>query len=275
MYGKIFASMYEGSMVGAGPVVFAVWGYCIAKADVDGTVLLNPDLLAPIIGTSKQDIEAAVSFLQAPDKHSKNPDHEGRRILHQTGHMFFVVSHEVYRSIKSNEDRREYMREYQRKRRAKAEKKEGVNSLQSLQDVTKVYPASAYASSSDSKIGGEGERCEPDNPANNEAIKPPDPQFTRCWEAFEKYGVKKIALKYWRKYSKADRDKIEAAIPDYNEAVRAGRPRKQFEGWINPEHRLWDMDWRKAAEVAREKTAPQKLINTFHQKTKDKSLLAF
>lgn len=103
----------------------------------------------------------------------------------------------------------------------------------------------------------------------------PEPQFTRCWEAFEKYGVKKIALKYWRKYSKADRDKIEAAIPDYMEAVRAGRPRKQFEGWINPEHRLWDMDWRKAAEVAREKNAPPKLINTFHQKTKDKSLLAF
>jgi uncharacterized protein YdaU (DUF1376 family) len=103
----------------------------------------------------------------------------------------------------------------------------------------------------------------------------PDPQFTRCWEAFEKYGVKKIALKYWRKYSKADRAKIEAAIPDYNEAVRAGRPRKQFEGWINPEHRLWDMDWIKAAEVAREKNAPPKLVNTFHQKTKDKSLLAF
>ena len=108
-----------------------------------------------------------------------------------------------------------------------------------------------------------------------EHTKPPDPQFARCWEAFEKYGVKKTALKYWRKYSKADRDKIEAAIPDYNEAVRAGRPRKQFEGWINPEHRLWDMDWIKAAEVAREKNAPKKLVNTFHQKTKDKSLLAF
>ncbi len=275
MYGKIFASMYEGSMVGAGPVVFAVWGYCIAKADVDGTVLLNPNLLAPIIGTSKIEIEDAIKYLESPDQYSKNPEHDGRRLLHQTGHLFFVVSHEVYRSIKSNEDRREYMREYQRKRRAKAETKEGVNSLQSLQEVTKVYPASAYASSSVSKIGGEGGRNKPDNPASSEAITQIDPQFARCWEAFEKYGVKKIALKYWRKYSQADRDKIEAAIPDYNEAVRAGRPRKQFEGWINPEHRLWDMDWRKAAEVAREKNAPPKLVNTFHAKTKDKSLLAF
>ena len=121
----------------------------------------------------------------------------------------------------------------------------------------------------------DGESNKPDNPASSEAITQIDPQFTRCWETFGKYGVKKTALKYWRKYSRADRDKIEAAIPEYNEAVRAGRPRKQFEGWLNPEHRLWDMDWRKAAEVAREKNAPPKLVNTFHQKTKDKSLLAF
>jgi hypothetical protein len=121
----------------------------------------------------------------------------------------------------------------------------------------------------------EGESNKPDNPASSEAITQIDPQFARCWETFERYGVKKTALKYWRKYSKADRDKIEAAIPDYNDAVRSGRPRKQFEGWLNPEHRMWDMDWRKAAEVAREKNAPPKLVNTFHAKTKDKSLLAF
>ena len=30
MYGKHFASMYEGSLYGSGAVVFAVWGYVIA-----------------------------------------------------------------------------------------------------------------------------------------------------------------------------------------------------------------------------------------------------
>ena len=84
MYGKCFSSMYEGSMVGAGPVVFAVWGYCIAKADLDGTVLLNPDLLAPVIGTSREEIVSAIQFLTQPDEHSKNPEHEGRRLLHQS-----------------------------------------------------------------------------------------------------------------------------------------------------------------------------------------------
>jgi len=158
MYGKIFASMYEGSMVGAGPLVFAVWGYCIAKADLDGTVLLNPALLAPVIGTSTESIRQAVDFLQQPDEHSKNPDHDGRRLLHQSGHLYFVVSHEIYRGMKSNEDRREYMREYMRKKRTQSD----VNSLQSLQDLTKVNPASAYVSTSTSTEGGcKGEMKEP------------------------------------------------------------------------------------------------------------------
>lgn len=102
----------------------------------------------------------------------------------------------------------------------------------------------------------------------------PDPQFLRCWEAFEKYGVRKKALTYWRKYAKADRDAIEAAIPVYMQAVRAGRTRKQFEGWINPEHRLWDMDWSKAVAVEREKMTAknQKLINTWHDKDQDMSM---
>ena len=162
MYGKIFASMFEGSMVGAGPVIYSVWAYCIAKADIDGTVLLNPALLASIIGTSRVEVESALEYLQSPDPHSKNPDNEGRRLLHQTGHLYFIVSFEVYRDIKNNEDRREYMREYMRKRR----EREDVNSLQSLQKLQKVYPASASVSASvsafeDKEGGCKGEEKEP------------------------------------------------------------------------------------------------------------------
>jgi hypothetical protein len=150
MYGKIFASMYEGSMVGSGPVVFAVWGYCISKADIDGTVLLNPALLAPIIGTSRGEIESAIAFLQEPDAHSKNPEHEGRRLLHQTGHLYFLVSHEYYRAMKNNEERREYMREYMRKKR----ENENVNVNKVNEVLTKVNPASASSYTSSSDKGG-------------------------------------------------------------------------------------------------------------------------
>ena len=147
MYGKIFESLYEGSMVGAGPTIFAVWGYCIAKADSNGIVILNPALLAPIIGTSRVDVEQAIEYLTSPDPHSKNPEHEGRRLINVSGYAYTVVSHAIYRDIKTNQDRREYMREYMRKRRGN-DAVNSVNSLQSLQKLTKVNPASASASAS-------------------------------------------------------------------------------------------------------------------------------
>ena len=144
MYGKIFESLYEGSMVGAGPTVFAVWGYCIAKADDSGIVILNPALLAPIIGTSRVDVEQAIEFLTSPDPHSKNPEHEGRRLINVSGYAYSVVSHAIYRGIKNNQDRREYMREYMRKRR-------GKDAVNSLQELTKVNSASASVSASEIK----------------------------------------------------------------------------------------------------------------------------
>lgn len=160
MYGKIFESLYEGSMVGAGPTIFAVWGYCIAKADSSGIVILNPALLAPIIGTSRVDIEQAIEYLTSPDPHSKNPEHEGRRLINMSGYAYKVVSHAIYRDIKNNQDRREYMREYMRKRRGNdaVNSVNSVNSLQSLQKLTKVNSASASVSVSVSDgVGGKGE----------------------------------------------------------------------------------------------------------------------
>lgn len=165
MYGKIFESLYEGSMVGAGPTVFAVWGYCIAKADRGGIVILNPALLAPIIGTSRIDIERAIEYLERPDPNSKNPDHEGRRLLKMSGFAYFVVSHAVYRGMKNGEDRREYMREYMRKRRGE----EAVNSLQSLQKLTKVNPVSVSASASGSASASDGDRVQGKGKGKREA----------------------------------------------------------------------------------------------------------
>jgi hypothetical protein len=232
MYGKVFASMYEGSMVGSGPVVFAVWGYCIAKADADGSVLLNPALLAPVIGTSRAEIEQAINFLQSPDANSKNPDHEGRRLLSMTGHLYCVVSHAVYRDIKNNEDRREYMREYMRKRR-ELETVLTVNEVN--EKFTKANPASSSSSSSSSSEQGgcKGGKRREQYPADFEA----------AWVAFKKYGSKGEAFGYWKRLSEADRAAVVAAIPEYNRLIDAGRTRKEFQGWINPKGRKWEQDW--------------------------------
>jgi hypothetical protein len=69
-------------------------------------------------------------------------------------------------------------------------------------------------------------------------------RFESCWQAFGKYGVRKRARMYWGAYrNDEDLAAIETAIPKYLACVNAGRAKKQFEGWLNPEHRLWSMDW--------------------------------
>lgn len=122
MYGKVFASMFEGSMVGAGPHVFAVFTYMLANAS-DGTAEVNARLLAVKLGCSLDDVQSAIAYLEAPDLNSRNPEEDGRRIVKVGAFTWRIVSWERYRSIKNQEERRAYNRDAQRahRERKKAE----------------------------------------------------------------------------------------------------------------------------------------------------------
>jgi len=134
MYGKIFESCFEGSMVGAGPNVFAVWAYIISKT-FDSIVEINPKLLAVVIGTSVEDIEKAITYLTSPDPESRNKDNDGRRLIHQHAFMYFVPSWEKYDKIRNHEERRQYMKMYMkdyRKQKTPNKKLTKVNGKQTL-----------------------------------------------------------------------------------------------------------------------------------------------
>ena len=117
MYGKHFESMYEGSMYGAGVAVFAVWGYVIAHT-FDSRVELNAKRLADTLGGSVDEIEQAIRFLMRPDPHSRHKEHEGRRLVQEGEFQFRVPSWPYYRKIRNEDERREYNRNRQAKRRA-------------------------------------------------------------------------------------------------------------------------------------------------------------
>jgi hypothetical protein len=119
MYGKFFASTFTGSMFGAGAVVFAVWGYVIANTTADSTVELNPRMLAATLGSTAADVESAIAYLCAPDPKSRNPEMEGRRLCREGQFQFRVVTHQHYRAIRNNEDRKEYNRQKQQESRAR------------------------------------------------------------------------------------------------------------------------------------------------------------
>jgi hypothetical protein len=128
MYGKLFASLYEGSMVGSGAVVFAVWGYVIAKQEPDrevgSQVRLNPVLLSAILGEEVAEVERAIEHLCAPDGRSSSAEADGRRLVKVGQFDYQVVNGAKYRAIRDEDERRRQYRES--KRRARAKVKRGV-----------------------------------------------------------------------------------------------------------------------------------------------------
>lgn len=126
MFGKLFTSLYTGSMIGAGPVPFALMPYVIANARPDrrwgGYVELNPKLLSVIFGCSEAEVEQAIEFLCSPDPRSRTPAEEGRRLVKLGPYDYRVVNYERYRAIRDEEQRREQNRVAQEVYRGKKAK---------------------------------------------------------------------------------------------------------------------------------------------------------
>jgi hypothetical protein len=122
-YGKIFDSLYTGSMVGAGINVFAVWGYVIANAKPPGIIELNPKLLAATFGCDVEPIVKAIECLCAPDPESRTKEYEGRRLLPEGQFLYRIPTWAKYNQIRNEVERREKNREYARAYRERQARK--------------------------------------------------------------------------------------------------------------------------------------------------------
>jgi len=140
-------------MFGAGPEVFAVWGYVVANA-YDSAIELNPNMLAAMIGMTPDAVNRAIDYLCQPDNRSRSKDDEGRRIVHEQGFFYRVVNHDFYRNIKNAEDKRLYDRNRKRKSRANlSAKSHGVS-----QSVTDGHNLSVVSPHTDTEVETETER---------------------------------------------------------------------------------------------------------------------
>lgn len=160
MFGKVFGTMFTGSMVGTGPMVYVVMTYAIACGR-DGLVEINPPVLAALIGkVSAKEVKDALDVLTSPDPESRSPEEEGRRLVHEGAFIYRIVNFEQYRNMRDDNDRRAYMRDLMRKRRAAAKPggQEPVSSPPDLlSPVSSGKPALAKA---DAEPEGETEKRE-------------------------------------------------------------------------------------------------------------------
>jgi hypothetical protein len=114
--------MYQGTLATKGPwQALVTFQQMVILADKHGCVDMTPDAISRITTIPLEIIETGLQELSKPDPESRSPLEEGRRIAPLSDHRSWgwkVVNYEHYRKIRSEEERREYHRQYMRKRRS-------------------------------------------------------------------------------------------------------------------------------------------------------------
>ena len=131
MYGKIFESIYYGSLHGDWQTM-VVFQQLIVLADRDGVVDRTPAAISAVTGIPQEIIEAGIQKLEQPDPMSRTPGDNGRRLRLLDSHRTWgweIVNHAYYRDLSSAEDRRAKDREKKRKQRENARSQQSVPML--------------------------------------------------------------------------------------------------------------------------------------------------
>ena len=115
-YTKLFGSLLASTIWREDDKVRIVWITLLAMADKRGIAEGSIPGIADLARVSVEDCERALIRLQEPDRFSRSTENEGRRIAPTDG-GFQILNHAKYRDRLSAEDRREYQRQWQARRR--------------------------------------------------------------------------------------------------------------------------------------------------------------
>ncbi len=125
MYSKLYRTIFDGSLYGEFEAL-TVFMAMLALADRHGEVDAAPNKIAGCLGCSVEFVLKGIDLLEAPDPISRTPAEEGRRLLRlpndEGGLKPFgwrITNYEKYRSIRNEEERRAYKREWDRENRSK------------------------------------------------------------------------------------------------------------------------------------------------------------
>ncbi len=150
MYGKIFASMFKGSLYGQWEAI-VTFTCMIVLADQEGEVDFSPEALSAHTSIPLDIIQKGIASLEAPDPQTRTPDEDGRRIVRVSDERTWgwrITNYAHYRAMRNAEERREYFKQHKRKQRAASGKQSPPVSttvhrrLQNVHDVTEAEAVS-------------------------------------------------------------------------------------------------------------------------------------
>lgn len=145
MYGKLFTQMYDGTLATRGPwQALVTFQQLVILADKTGIVDMTAESIARRTTVPLDIILIGITALEVADPESRSPDEDGRRIVRLSDDRIWgwrIVNYEHYRKLRSQDERREYMRTYQQKRRASVNS--NVNNVSNVNQSSKQYAVSS------------------------------------------------------------------------------------------------------------------------------------
>ncbi len=115
-YTKLFSSITESTIWVEPYATRIVWVSMLAMADRNGRIWASVPGLARRAGVTLEECETALERFQSPDKYSRTPDNDGRRIEPIDG-GWRLLNYAKYRAQVDEENRKEYKRDWDRTRR--------------------------------------------------------------------------------------------------------------------------------------------------------------
>jgi hypothetical protein len=139
MYGKIFTSIYDGTLVEDWRALIT-FQQLIVLSDADGVVDMTPNAISRRTGIPIEHITKGLKILEKPDLCSRTEGEEGRRIIRMDEHRewgWHIVNHSKYKLITSSVSRREQNRiNKQNQRKRQAEKSEKVSECHQVSSMS-------------------------------------------------------------------------------------------------------------------------------------------
>ena len=166
MYAKLFSRIAQSSLMEEEIETRYCFMMLLAIADSGGDVIGTDVAIARTVNLPIDVFKRCVSALMSPDQDSNSQAHEGRRLVpSESGRGYLIVNYATYRSIKTADEKKSYMREYMQRYR----KSKGVKDVTAVNKCKTPLSLLAHAE-------GEGE-TEGDPPDPDAPDSPPQPDF--------------------------------------------------------------------------------------------------
>lgn len=176
----------------------------LAMSNKLGYVSASIGGLAHEARVTREECEKALNVLKSPDNDSRSKEFDGRRIEIVDG-GFQLLNHQKYRAMRSEEERKEYMKSYMRDYRARTK-----NVNKNVKNVSECKPPLAQADA-DADADTDTDIIHTESVKLTEKVSLEG--FERFWTSYPKKVARAVALRSWLKLNgKVDIEKILKAV---------------------------------------------------------------